>query len=248
MISNIRFNLMRTALALADKNLHSLALLLVSPSAQGKTDTLEIFAKDHDGVWAPPATSVSRLTEQFEERRNITMIAIDEPYDWQSMDYQAAAMMCKHVLTGKIKPPRSTLFTTATIMAKATETAVVFFCNRKQYDKVRRALAGCGLLERSLTILTQHTSFDTMDYIERAYKEQSTNSLHFMEEYQFVTRDITESEQRFIDKNFSDYQRRSVMWIARVTPVEIFEQLKPYLMSGLTYTYVEEQIKFEEKI
>lgn len=239
---------MRTALELADKNLHSLALLLVSPSAQGKTDTLEIFVKDHDGVWAPPATSVSRITEQFEERRNITMIAIDEPYDWLSADYLSVAMMCKHVLTGKIKPPRSTLFTTATTMTKSTETAVVFFCNRNQYDKVRRSLAGCGLLERTLTILTQHTSFDTMDYIEHAYKEHSTNGLHFTEEYRFCTRDITETEQKFINKNFSDYRRKSVMWIARITPEEIFEELKPYLMSGYTNTYIEEQIKFEEAL
>jgi hypothetical protein len=235
---------MRTALELAEKNLHSLSLLIVSPSDQGKTDTLDIFAEGYEGVWVVPPSSESRITELFEERRNITIIAIDEPYDWDATNYRSAAMMCKHVLSGKIGAPRSTLYVTGVVSRKRTKTGIILLCNKKQYDGVRRALAGCGLLERTLTVLTQQSTFETMDYIRNYYA--SHNNIEFEVEYQFCMRDITKQEQQFINKYFSDYARDSVTWIAKITPERVFDELKPFLISASKSRYEEEQILFKE--
>lgn len=238
---------MRLGLELAEKNLHSLALLIVSPSDQGKTDTLEIFAKDYEGVWVVPPSSESRMVDFFRQRRNITMIAVDEPYDWSGENYVKVAMMCKHIIEGKIQAPRSTVFVTGVNMAKSTETALVFLCNDQQYDRVRRSLAGCGLLERSITIMTQHSSFDTLDYIDRVYREKSFDDIHFTTtDVTYCTRDPSKKEQQFIDKYFTGYPRKSAMWIARTVPGKIFEELKPYLVSGIENRFVEESITFQE--
>lgn len=244
MVSNVRYNLMRTALELAERNLHSLSLLIVSPSNQGKTDTVDIFSKEFDGVWVVQAQSESRMADEFERRRNITMIIVDEPYDWEAQNYKSVAMMCKHILSGKVGAPRSTVYVTGITSKKKTKTAIVLMCNKKQYDTVRRSLAGCGLLERTVTIMTQHSSFETLDYINEFY--DTHDDIQFENEYLFCTREITKDEKRFIDKYFTGYPRESVMWIAKTTPPEIFEELKPFLTSEANARFEEEQILFKE--
>lgn len=244
---NARHALMKIALELAEKNLHSLSLLIVSPSDHGKTDTLRLFAQEHDGVWMVRPASASRIVDDFRRLRNIAMVAIDEPYDWIAADYKNAAMLCKHIIEGKIKAPRSTVYTTSVDMTKPAATAVVLLCNDVQYDIVRRSLGGCGLLERSLTIMVQNSNPDTQDYIEDYYRSHPFDTFHHRSEFTFCQRDPTPEEKQFIDRHFNGYVRRSMMWIARVTPEKVFANLKPYLVSGLNGEFVEEEIEFEER-
>lgn len=245
-MQNVRYNLLRIALELAEKNLHSLSLLIVSPSDHGKTDTLQIFSRKYEGVWVVPPVSGSRMVEFFKQRRNITMIAVDEPYDWTSNDYRSVAMTCKHVIEGTIKAPRSNVFTTSIDMTKPRSTGIIFICNDQQYDTVRRALTGCGLLERSITIMCQNANPITQDYIESEYRTHGRNKLEFTDTFPIIYREISEAEKKYIDRYFSGYVRRSVQWIARTTSPEIFHELKPYLTSGIESEFVEEEIQFNE--
>jgi hypothetical protein len=221
-----------------------MSVLIVSPSDQGKTETIEIFAQQHDGVWLVPPSSETRVHQMFKMHRNITLIAIDEPYDWISKDYVAAAMMCKHILTGKITAPRTNYFVTGIAQKKVTKTGVIMLCNDNQFDKVRMSLFGCGLLERTLIVLTQHSSFDTMDYIRNHYR--SHDKVEFVDEYQFCMRDVTQNERKFIDGIFTGHLRDTLTWIAKITPEKVFAELKPYLKSESDAAYVEETILFKD--
>jgi len=242
---NARHSLLRIALKLAESNLHSMALLIVSPSDQGKTDTLRLFSQNNDGVWVVPAASTSRLTEYFRQRRNILMIALDEPYDWISTDYKNAAMMCKHILEGTIKAPRSTVFSTSVDLNKQSCTAVILTCNDIQYDTVRRNIAGCGLLERAITVMIQNSNPDTLDYIDEFYRANRFEDIQFKNGFSFCMREIGAGEKKYIDRHFAGYARRTVQWIARTTPAGTFNDLKPYLVSGLNNDFIEEEIQFE---
>jgi len=243
---NVRYSLLKIALALAEKDLHSLSLLVVSPSDHGKTDTLRLFSQSHDGVWIVPPTSQTRMVEFFKQRRNITLIAVDEPYDWTSNDYRNVAMTCKHVIEGTIKAPRSNTFSTSVDMTKPRATGIVLTCNDLQYDTVRRALGGCGLLERSLTVMCQNSNPETQDYIENFYRRTKRSEISFKDTFNLVTREVPAADKKFIDRYFTGYTRRSVQWICRITPAETFNGLKPYLLSGMNNEFIEEEIVFND--
>jgi hypothetical protein len=222
----------------------------VSPSDQGKTDTVKIFvtSKEHTGTWIITPCTESRLIEEFEDRSNVVMVVIDEPDDWtDKRDYKNAAMMCKHLMTGEIRAPRSNYFTTSVSLEKETKTAISLMCNKKQFDYVRTTIARTGLLDRSIVVRTHQNALDTTDYVRRHYeKAGGVDKIRFNPGYDFITRNITREEQEYADRNFIGTPRETVIAIARITPEETFCDLMPYLLSGKMSRYVEEQIEFKE--
>lgn len=252
-MSNEVFKIMLTLWYLAKKNYISGALLVIKPSDTGKTDTVEIF-KYVTNALVIPSTSESASRKQIQDKLGVKCYMLDEPYDWEKMDYFKFVMALKHVIEGNYQGARGTLFNQNTPIPKFHDSEVILFSNDKQLKKVVAAIEGTGFVERCITIRSIHDP-ETVRYITDFYETHSLGRNKrklpmFKIGFDFIDppkKEVPQEILDFIDTNFSyGHQRKTVRWMYRVMPDDVFNSIKKLLKTNMIEEYAIEKIEFDE--
>lgn len=247
-MSNERYKLMSLAYYIAEHEYHSPILIIITPSDKGKTDTIDIFLRDFDGVYIIPSATESKQTSLLKERMNTIAIVLDEPDDWEIKDLRKALMTLKHIATGKLKPARATSFGQGISLPICS--ACIICCNDEQFKSLQYVLEKTGLLSRALIIMTDQSS-TTVNYVHDYYKKYGCRSGMklpvFKKNLEIIEGDhVTLDQEKWISKYFKGFRKDTVEWICKLVSRQQFEEFKPFLKSYYDYMLVDETIEFEE--
>jgi len=223
---------------------HNPALIVVTPSDKGKTDTIKIFTEEIDTAMILPPASPTGLIEFFDEHQEATTIILDDPSNWGSIDLFTAVQFLKSLTTGVIDIPRKTRF--QNVPKYAAEMATALFCNIDQYNAIRGTLKMTGFNTRALSIFTNHTK-EVGDYIFTTYEKLNSDLPHFVKFEVTTKRELTVDEGKWIKMHFQSHRRSTVKNYCKLLSREDFEALKPFLLSYKTMQTVFEDIEFEEE-
>lgn len=243
-MANERYRICTTAGIIAERNLGRPSFIFVSPSDQGKTDTVRMLLRDIKTAYAIPPSSPTELGDWLSDRADIsTLLILDDPSDWYGKDFISALSFMKGLQTGVIRSPRSTRFCIS--VPVRDNIATVLFCNQRQFDSIRILADSIGFLPRAILIYSKHDP-ETRHNISCFYRDnQITNNtppklkVDLRHEYKINTNHINLDE-------FKGTQRDTAEIFSRVLPEQDFKDIIPFFRSGLRRQYVDEKIEFEE--
>ncbi len=250
-MSNERYKLMCICHYIAEHGYHNPILIIVSPSDQGKTDTIDIFLRDNENVYVIPGATETKQFMLLKERyKNTITWVLDEPDDWELKDLKKILMTLKHIGTGKLKPARATSFgqnPSSTICS-----ACIILCNDEQIKTMHYILQKTGLLKRALIIMSEQNT-NTINYVCDHYRQMGCKSGVKLPKFKnnMVLKDsgsITPAHQKWINKNFEGFKKSTVEWICRLVTAFQFEEFKPFLLSYYNYEMINEKIEFKGNI
>ena len=222
---------------------HNPALIIVTPSDRGKTDTIRIFTDEVDTAMILPPSSPTGLIDFFDEHQEATTIILDDPSNWSSTDLFVAIQFLKSLTTGFIDIPRKTKF--QNVPKYAAEMATALFCNIDQYNVIRGVLKITGFNTRALSVFTNHTK-ETGDYIFTVYENLNGELPHFTKQEIDPKRDVTQKEEEWVKVHFQAHRRKTVKLYSKILSQDEFNALKPFLLSYKTMQTVFEDVEFEE--
>ncbi len=248
-MSNERYKLMVLAHYIAEHGYHNPLLLFVSPGDGGKTDTIDIFMRDFEGVYVIPSATETKQSALLKERKNTIAFVLDEPDDWDAKDLKKVLMTLKHIATGKLKPARATSFSHSISVRICS--ASMIFCNDTQFNSINYVLKQSGILNRALIIMSEQNDI-VKDYVASIYKSQGCKSGYklpvFKKNLEIIEGDqVTSDQQKWIDRYFSGFCKDTVEWICKLVSKEQFNEFKPFLKSYYDYENTNETIEFEDK-
>ena len=242
---NERYRLLKLNDYISQHYKHNPALIIVTPSDRGKTDTIRIFTNEIDTAMVLPPSSPTGLIDFFDEHQEATTIILDDPSNWGSQDLFVAVQFLKSLTTGFIDIPRKTKF--QNVPKYAAEMATALFCNIDQYNAIRGVLKMTGFNTRALSVFTNHTK-ETGDYIFAVYENLNGKLPHFADFKIDSKRDLLNEEEEWIRIHFRSHRRSTVNLYSKMLSHEDFDALKPFLLSYKTMQTVFENIEFTEKI
>jgi hypothetical protein len=242
-MANERYRICTTAGIIAERNLGRPSFIFVSPSDQGKTDTVRMLLRDIKTAYAIPPSSPTELGDWLNDRADIsTLLILDDPSDWYSKDFASALSFMKGLQTGVIRSPRSTRFNIS--VPVRDNIATVLFCNQRQFDSIRIMADSIGFLPRAILIYSKHDPETRLD-ISDFYREHNiTNDkpprlkTNMRFEYKTNTNNANLDE-------FKGSQRETAEIYCRILPESDFTEMIPFFRSGLRRQYVDEKIEFE---
>lgn len=240
---NERYRLLKLNDYISQHCNHNPALIIVTPSDRGKTDTIRIFTDEIDTAMVLPPSSPTGLVDFFDEHQEATTIILDDPSNWGTGDFFIAVQFLKSLTTGIIDIPRKTKF--QNVPKYAAEMATALFCNIDQYNAVRGVLKMTGFNTRALSIFTNHTK-KTGNYIFSVYETLNGKLPHFANFETNTKRELSLEEAEWIKIHFQGHRRSTVIEYCKVLSREDFESLKPFLLSYKTMQTVFEDIEFME--
>lgn len=243
-MANERYRICTTAGIIAERNLGRPSFIFVSPSDQGKTDTVRMLLRDIKTAYAIPPSSPTELGDWLNDRADIsTLLILDDPSDWFSKDFATAISFMKGLQTGVIRSPRSTRFNISVPVRDNIST--VLFCNQRQFDAIRMMADTIGYLPRAVLIYSKHDP-ETRLNISDFYRDHNiTNEkppklkVNLQFQYRTNTNHINLDE-------FKGSQRETAEIFSRILPESDFNEILPFFRSGLRRQYVDEKIEFED--
>ena len=241
---NERYRLLKLNDYISQHYKHNPALIIVTPSDRGKTDTIRIFTDEIDTAMVLPPSSPTGLIDFFDEHQEATTIILDDPSNWSTPDFFVAVQFLKSLTTGFIDIPRKTKF--QNVPKYAAEMATALFCNIDQYNAIRGTLKMTGFNTRALSVFTNHTK-ETGDYIFTVYEDLNGELPHFTKFEINTKRDLTREEREWINIHFQAHRRCTIKLYSKMLSREDFDGLKPFLLSYKTMQTVFENIKFREE-
>ena len=241
---NERYRLLKLNDYISQHYKHNPALIIVTPSDRGKTDTIRIFTNEIDTAMVLPPSSPTGLIDFFDEHQEATTIILDDPSNWGSQDLFVAVQFLKSLTTGFIDIPRKTKF--QNVPKYAAEMATALFCNIDQYNAIRGVLKMTGFNTRALSVFTNHTK-ETGDYIFAVYENLNGKLPHFADFEIDSKRDLLNEEEEWTKIHFQSHRRSTVKLYSKMLSRENFGALKPFLLSYKTMQTVFEDIEFMEK-
>lgn len=242
-MANERYRICTTAAVIAERNLGRPSFIFVSPSDQGKTDTVRMLLRDIKTAYAIPPSSPTELGDWLNDRAEIsTLLILDDPSDWYSTDLSTAISFMKGLQTGVIRSPRSTRFNIS--IPIRDNIATVLFCNQRQFDAIRIMADSIGFLPRAVLVYSKHnpeTRLEISDFY-RNHTITNDNPPHLKANFRFR---YDTNHDTNLDE-FKGTQRETVETFARIVPECHIKEFVPFFRSGLRRQYVDEQIEFEE--
>ncbi|MCG2735122.1 MAG: hypothetical protein L6282_01885 [Candidatus Methanoperedenaceae archaeon] len=248
-MSNERYKLMVLAHYMAEHGFHNALMLFVSPGDGGKTDTIDMFMRDFEGVYVIPSSTETKQFALLKERKNTVAFILDEPDDWEQTNLKKVLMTLKHVATGKLKPARATSFIHSP--SSRVCSASIIYCNNTQFNSITHTLNQTGIMSRALIIMSEQDD-NVKDYVSSIYKSQDCKSGYklpiFKKNLKIIEGDdVLADQQKWINRYFSGFCKNTVEWICKLVTTEQFNEFKPFLKSHYDYENTNETIEFEEK-
>lgn len=237
---NERYRLMCIGDYISQRYNHNPALILVSPSDRGKSDTVDIFIEEHDTAALLPPSSPTGLIDFIDERSNLTTLILDDPSNWGSSDFFNAIQFFKGITKGKVEIARRTKFQLRPAYMASMQTVV--FANIEQYNATRAVFKTTGYGMRANTVFTDHNS-ETKEYIFNIYEK---HNLPRFEDVKIIDRKRTENEDKWIAHHYGGHKRKTIQFYACCMSEEDFEIIKPFLLSEKNMATVYETIQFKE--
>ncbi len=241
---------MTLAYRMAERGYHNPLLIMVSPSDCGKTDTLDMFSRDFDGIFLIPSSTETKQISLLKQRPGTITWVLDEPDDWNEKDLKRILMVLKHIATGKLKPARATSY--GHDVSRSICSAVIICCNDEQLKSNYYAFQKTGLLARALVIMSDQDAI-TKNYVHDYYKSHKCKSglklpvfkknmlIHELEDEMILIPDA----KKWINRYFSGFVKDTVEWICMMTTEQQFNEFKPFLKSHYDYDLINERIEFE---
>jgi hypothetical protein len=247
-MSNERYKAMIAVRNAAVLELPPIALTVISPAAHGKTETKKAFLTAYDDCYEITSMSDSALGDELLELANAHVVVIDDPLNWDRVDFMNAVRYLKNLHGGAIISPRKTKFKRDNIAVPANIHTIMLM-HSKQWNEVQMCYAQTGFEERALMCWSTHSK-ETMRNIGDIYMNRKHTSLPLKfdtSDFELLKyqRELTGDEREWIEKNHLPIQSASSM--ARAISIPSFETLKPYLASNSRRIMFIEEIKYESQ-
>lgn len=234
---------------MAEKGYHNSLFIFVSPPDTGKSDTIDIFLRDFEGVYVIPAATETKQVSILKERQNTVAFILDEPDDWEIKDLKKVMMTMKHISTGKLKPARANSFGQDPSLPICS--SCILFLNDEQFKSFNFVMQKTGLLQRAVVVMTNQNA-ETKDYCRTWYKTHGLRSGYKLPYFKVDTsvyetdHTIKLSHKKWMNRYFSGHAKDTVEWICKLSSASEFEEFKPYLTSHYDFKLVNETIEFAE--
>jgi MoaA/NifB/PqqE/SkfB family radical SAM enzyme len=255
-MTNERYKILCALDKAAERELGSGSLYLLSPSTRGKSDTIEIFLKNHaqaKTIRAGTNTFVYELVDRA-IKNGIHTFFIDDRTRWVRNDFNDAIATIKMLGEGKHAHLRGTKFSMEEDEVSVIAIGVLSL-NYLQADSVYGRLQETGFIDRALKLRVNHTDAEYQRILKeyRAHGYNNKNLPKFkLDESTFFKpfgdNSIDPQVEAWINDNFKSAIRKTVLLIAQVTTKEGFQSLIPILEKSLQDGEFKEYIEFEEPV
>ncbi len=233
------------------KQLGNGVIIVIKDQNQGKTDTMNIFKRNHKEITKIFPGTLAAMYEQLKNNSMSKIFYVDDKSRWDKGLFSIALKYLKGVSDGEIAPVKMTMYQVHQMEEPMKTSAwVCIVVNKEQYDEIFKVLISTGIYHRAIILKSKHNPEEVLK-ITDFYKKNdlSKDKLPDLKLHkEWITskgiRTLSDKEEKMLDDLEQNY-RGNVRKIARIMSEDGFKTCFPLLQSR-QIGYFSEEIEFEE--